>query len=56
MIIGATQYLGVDRTKYYEIASGDPAQVSKEISALKNTVGSEVTKLNDFLKKQASLY
>lgn len=56
MLIGATQYLGVDRTKYYEIASGDPAQVSKEISALKNTVGSEVTKLNEFLNKQASLY
>lgn len=56
MIIGATQYLGVDRTKYYEIASGDPAQVAKEISALKNVVDAEVKKLNDFLNEQANLY
>lgn len=56
MLVGATQYLGKDRTDYFEIASGDPAQVSKKISALKNTVESEVAKLNAFLKKQSSLY
>ena len=56
MMIGATEYLGYNRNKFYEIASGDPAQISKEVAALKNVVDGHATKLNKLLTDQANLY
>ena len=56
MLAGVCDYLGYDRNKLYEVASADPAQVSKELASLKNVVDGQVSQLNKLITDQAALY
>ncbi len=53
---GISQAVGVDHWDFYDIVSSDPAQVSKELSAIKNKVDSTVTQANKLLADQEKLY
>ena len=51
---GAAPITSVYLSQFADIANADPNQVAQQIATMKNVIDSGVTKLNDFVDKQAS--